>query len=287
MTEIPYRVIDLRGQRFGKLLVDTFTKTTPESGAHWICKCDCGKNIELSSRSLKKDKRKSCGCLIPEFYRRAGLKKVKDLKGKRFGTLTATKHLGKINAKSRTHYWECRCDCGAITKVSSSNLIGGAVRNCGCIRTRKTSERNSTHKLSKSREYIIWASMLTRCSNPKRDSWENYGGRGIRVCDRWLKFENFLQDMGKAPSGKHTLDRINNDGNYSPSNCRWATMSRQARNRRSTRMVTYNGQTKAVSDWADEYGLTLSCLTSRLDANKWSVKHCLTTPKGQIRLTKG
>jgi hypothetical protein len=120
--------------------------------------------------------------------------------------------------------------------------------------------------------------MLTRCYNPDRDFWHLYGGKGIKVCDRWFRsFENFLTDMGEAPNGL-TLDRIDSNGDYEPSNCRWATWSRQARNRSTTRMLTWDGRTQAASDWADETGIPLGTLLSRIDRYGWDLDKAFTEP---------
>jgi hypothetical protein len=127
--------------------------------------------------------------------------------------------------------------------------------------------------------YNVWAMMIQRCTNQKNKSWDDYGGRGISVCDRWLHdFAAFAADMGERPSGM-TLDRINNDGNYEPSNCRWATGATQRRNARFVRPLTFNGRTMLISDWAAELGITVSSLGGRLDRSGWSVEKALTTPR--------
>lgn len=164
-----------------------------------------------------------------------------DLTGKRFGRWTVIKlaYHGKAydarRRKRRIIHWRCRCDCGIELAVNGANLQRGLTRSCGCLR-RDTTRRLSTKHGHATRKnytgvYSCWAAMLSRCYDRNQRSYRNYGGRGIKVCKRWLKFENFLADMGPRPSGL-TLDRINNDGNYKPSNCRWATWSEQVKNRR-------------------------------------------------------
>lgn len=125
--------------------------------------------------------------------------------------------------------------------------------------------------------YQVWAGMVKRCSNPRLQAFKYYGGRGIRVCDRWLTFTNFLTDMGERPPDK-TLDRIDNDGNYEPGNCRWATRAQQRRNSRYTRMITFRGETLCIADWADRIGVPRSTLWMRLSYG-WSVEAAVTTAR--------
>ena len=148
---------------------------------------------------------------MPEFH---------DITGQRFGRLIAL----EIARRNPTR-WLCHCDCGNKTIVQLGHLTTGDTKSCGCQRG------SPTHRRYKTRTYYIWAAMLRRCRNSKASNYKNYGGRSIKVCDRWMKFENFLADMGESPA-KLSLDRINNDGNYEPGNCRWTTASEQAKNRR-------------------------------------------------------
>lgn len=128
--------------------------------------------------------------------------------------------------------WLCVCDCGNKTRVSTGDLNKGNSTSCGCLRRERTSEVSLTHGMSKSSTYGTWREMLQRCNNPNNQDFQHYGGRGIEVCGRWKKFENFLEDMGIRPEGL-SLDRRNNNGNYELSNCRWATIEMQVQNRRA------------------------------------------------------
>lgn len=138
-----------------------------------------------------------------------------------------------VVAATGTRYWHCKCDCGVERKVCDSSLKSGLSVSCGHDRPHQVSERVRTHGLSKTIEYKIWGGMVNRCHNPKNSSYPRYGARGVSVCEQWRRFENFLADMGPRPSPLYSIDRYpNNDGNYEPGNCRWATAKEQVRNRR-------------------------------------------------------
>ena len=195
---------------------------------------------------------------------------AQDLTGLRYGLWTV---VDRAENRGIVPYWRCRCDCGTEREVAGQSLRSGASRACGCTR-----KGNLQHGKSKSPEYEAWSGMIRRCYSLNREDYPRYGGRGITVCERWREsFENFYADMGPKPTPHHSIDRIDNDGTYAPDNCRWATVARQNRNRRDTRLISFNGETLCITDWAARLGIARKTIVMRLDRG-WSVEEALTTP---------
>lgn len=182
----------------------------------------------------------------------------RDRTGDIYGYLTVMEYAGSINKK--TSLWKCICKCGNVTVVKGGNLNSGNTTSCGCYKVESSSVRSLKHgesgTLENTTEYRSWQSMKSRCYNKANAAYSEYGGRGISVCERWLhSYENFIEDMGRKPSLSHSIDRYpNNNGNYEPGNCRWATKSEQSKNRRSNKYYEYNGVKKNQKDWANEVG---------------------------------
>jgi hypothetical protein len=203
---------------------------------------------------------------------------MKVSKGQRFGRLLVITEAGR--GRRGEGKWECRCDCGQIVLVFGSNLQKGNTRSCGCFKRDHQLATHLTHgktKGGRSPVYSVWSTMIQRCTNPKDSHFPRYGGRGITVCDRWRKFENFLADMGE-PIGDISIERIDNHAGYSPDNCRWATRIEQGSNRRDNRLVTCKGETLHLAEWARRKGLNYQTLFRRLFYYGWDVERALNTP---------
>lgn len=202
--------------------------------------------------------------------------RVRDLAGRQFVHLTALTHnFGSRPDGDRYSMWICSCKCGKRVNVAAALLLSNQKQSCGCHRASKTHGKSK----SNSRAYAAWREMRRRCMRPRNKSYKHYGGRGIQICERWQSFEHFLSDMGEPPSAKHTLDRYpNNNGHYEPGNCRWATWAEQARNRRSTVLVTLEGRTQCLQDWCAEMRLPYDTVKTRLNQLGWPLHRALTQP---------
>ena len=176
-------------------------------------------------------------------------------------------------------YWLCICICGQQRKVLAKNLTNGRSKSCGCRKTYRQRLHMKVQGMSatKKREYTIWYNMIQRCYNHTHKNYHQYGGRGITVCYRWHSFFNFLLDIGEKPSRELSLERIDNNNNYFKENCKWATRREQARNRRTNRLLTFNGQTKTLIEWAEVTNLPPYMIRNRLNRD-WTIAHALTTP---------
>lgn len=198
-----------------------------------------------------------------------------DLTGERFERLEALRVVG--TDKRGEKIWECYCECGTFCNVLGSNLRAGHTKSCGCLNREKTGDRNYKHGMYGTRTYDSWSRMIQRCDNPDAAYYELYGGRGIKVCERWYDFKNFLQDMGESKEGE-TLDRIDNDKGYYKENCRWASRKEQARNRSTNVEITFNGKTQCIAAWEEELGFKHGTLWTRLYNYHWPIERALTEP---------
>lgn len=198
------------------------------------------------------------------------------LGGRTFGRLTVVREARKQKGGNRR--WLCSCQCGKQVIVYGQNLTGGKTQSCGCLQKERRIKHGQARRKFSGRfrkEYNVWNKLKRRCR-----SNVNYTGR-IAVCQKWLdSFTAFLSDMGPIPSQKHTIERLNNDGDYRPGNCVWATRAEQARNRRTNRRFTFAGQTLTLMDWASKLGIKYNTLWGRLDLG-WTVRRALTTKPGR------
>lgn len=200
------------------------------------------------------------------------MNKLIDETGNTYGRLTVIERV-ENNAQGKAR-WLCICECGVDKVVRGNSLRHGDTQSCGCFQKGHA----ITHGLVGKPEYRIWQAMKARCGNSNHSEFSNYGGRGIKVCERWRSsVEIFYADMGPRPTPKHSLDRIDGDGDYSPANCRWATKKEQARNMRINRNIAFDGRRQCVTAWAEELGMNRGTLSTRLHRG-WSIERALTEP---------
>lgn len=183
-----------------------------------------------------------------------------DLTGQRFGRLAVISYVPSTG-------WLCQCDCGSETRVCGTNLRRGHTRSCGCLKleTVRRPRKAGGHATKNSITYKAWRAMRHRCLVPTSINYKDYGGRGIQICERWSDFTSFLADMGERPSRKHTIERRDGNGHYEPDNCHWATYTEQANNKRTNRIVEWQGRSQTVAQWAKELGLSSGTIQSRLN----------------------
>ena len=202
-----------------------------------------------------------------------------DITGQRFGRYLALKRGSNLG---RHAAWECLCDCGKINLVAAGALRAGQSKGCRACRKKDGGLLRRTHghtavvngRKNSTRVYSIWRGMLQRCRD---ENWQNYGERGIAVCERWNSFENFYGDMGEPPSARHSIERKDPNGDYCPDNCVWATAKEQARNRRNNRIVEFNGEALTIAEWSDRTGIKSATIHARLDRG-WDIAKALAAP---------
>lgn len=212
-------------------------------------KCDCGHETTVCGNDLRRGKTTQC--------RTCRGSVTIDLQGLNFGHWTVIKEGFKKNGKI---HWICRCSCGVEENVCAASLKKGVSTKCvQCYRKEMPVHGYSCHPL-----YPTWSTMIARCENEKNNNFKNYGRRGIKVCERWHNIESFLEDMGERPSKKHSIDRIDVEGDYCPENCRWSTSREQGRNRRTNKIFEYDSQRRCLSDWASVLNINVDTLSKYL-----------------------
>jgi hypothetical protein len=249
---------DLVGLKCNMLTVVSFSHV--DKHAYWNCKCDCGNEVVLPTNRLQgKRAAKSCGCL-----------QRSNLTGQRFNRLLVIEPTGKkINGN---YTWLCKCDCGETIEVAGSSLTTGATQSCGCLNW----DNRNKHGMTNTSLYMVWDAFKRRCRDPNHAAYKNYGGRGIYVCDEWKEDFLVFYEWARANGYKEglSIDRIDNNGPYSPENCRWATDKEQNRNSRNIKLYTYKGEDKCIAEWAEEYNMRPDTLHHRLQ--KMSIEEALT-----------
>lgn len=243
------RYKDITGLRSGRLVAVKYVGKDKHNNALWLCKCDCGREITTRGANIRSGEIKSCGCLHRSF-----------LVGQRFGRLLVVEEMSR--RKRRRIVYKCKCDCGNYTYVTADDLKSGHTQSCGCYMRECTRDKFTTHGNSKDRLYIVWVGIKARCYNKNHHSYRNYGGRGIAVCEEWRdNYEAFRQwalDNGydsNAERGVCTLDRIDNDKDYEPSNCRWANMQKQMNNTRRNVKLHLFGDVYTISEASRKFGI--------------------------------
>ena len=249
--------IDISGQRYGYLTVlyDSGKRKTKKRKIIWHCKCDCGNEVDVDKFYLTRSKSiPSCGCMS---------KKKGMYVGYQVGRLTVTKELGS-NGKKKL--WECTCECGNKVIHSTAKLNFGKTRSCGCLKL-ETGEKLKKYNARDRKLYIRWNNIQERCYNPNNSAYKNYGGRGIKMCPEWehdfYSFRDWAIQNGYDES--LSIDRIDNNKDYSPDNCRWTNDKNQCNNRRSNHYITIDGVTKTMMEWSEYYGIKYETVQSRLE----------------------
>ena len=199
--------------------------------------------------------------------------KLIDLTGQRFGKLTILAKQG--STKNKKTLWLCLCDCSNIVTIQGDNLKAGITQSCGCLQKELATIKHTTHGMTNTKIYEVWQHMHSRCRDKADKSYKDYGGRGIKVCQRWGRFENFYFDMGDLPEGL-TIERIDNSKGYFPDNCKWATIKEQANNKRTNIIIEYQGQHLTLSQWADKIHVKYPALWDRVRKAHWPIERALT-----------
>ncbi|MEH7084987.1 hypothetical protein V7139_19925 [Neobacillus drentensis] len=258
------KFMDLTGQRFGKLTVlYLLEESRNQPNKKWMCRCDCGIEKAVDGYSLRKGAAKTCkGCI-----------KNKDISGQTF-------HRWHVVSRStEMGDWNCVCECGTEKVVSIYQLLRGKPKSCGCLSKEILIKRNKSfakYGVEHQRLLNIWDTMKARCYRPNSKDFKNYGARGIKICDEWKNdfFAFYEWARGNGYEDHLTIDRINVNGNYEPSNCQWATTKQQGNNTRINRHITIGGETKTIAEWSEVAGISPKALRYRIEA-EWREEELL------------
>jgi len=272
--------MNLIGEQYGKLTVIAEGKIHIQPSGQrkrtWLCKCDCGNEITVFHSALRSGITKSCGCLRHNTGSRF------NLVGQRFGRLVVLEEV-PTPAGERSR-WRCACDCGNKVIVSTHDLHKkNNTQSCGCLQREIAAKTKTIHGLARDGAihpiYSAHSGMIQRCENPNNSRYHRYGGRGITVCDEWHNpkiFYDWAINNGWSPG--LTIERIDNNGNYEPSNCCWIIPAKQASNRHTNDNITWHGKTQNLTAWGKELHIPQSRLWARLYRNHWTIERAFTTP---------
>lgn len=260
------RVIELAGQVFGHWTV--LGRAPGVTGkTRWRCACSCGRIKHIRGQHLRSGASASCGCAS-----RTGAIASQDYTGRRFSHLVSLGRVDRVDRNGSRVFESVRCDCGTVKEVSIYSLVDGGTKSCGCLKSQLISRSKLVHGHGNgSSTYRSWAAARERCCNPANKRWHRYGGRGIKMCERWSVFDNFLADMGPKPGPGYEIDRIDNDGDYEPSNCRWSSRRDNMNNTSAVRPVTAFGKTMTVAQWSRASGINPETIRGRLSRG-WSAE---------------
>ena len=259
---------DMLGQKFGRLTVVEFSGTDKWQTAMWKCQCDCGREVVVRGIDLRSGHTKSCGCQRHN---------IRDLTGEIFGRLTVVRLLDK-RSKHNSIYWECVCDCGKVIEVMGRSLKSGHTKSCGCYRSDLLVKENFKHGMSRDPLNSVFSRMKDRCYNEKDLAYHNYGARGIYIGEEWLldRSSFFTWAFNNGYTVGLEIDRIDNNGPYSPENCRWVTCKQNSRNKRNNHFLTFEGKIQTIAEWADEMELKYSTVAARIRRG-YSIEKVLST----------
>ncbi|MGL5732317.1 MAG: hypothetical protein ACRCX5_14505 [Bacteroidales bacterium] len=261
----------MKSKNFGSLIAIECIKINERKKAIWRCLCSCGNYVDVISNDLLSGHTKSCGCLKSK-----NNGNFKDMSGLTFNRLTVLSRADNVNMRAM---WNCLCSCGKELIVSGKHLRNKSVQSCGCLNKEILDKSRVSHGMTNTKIYKKWAMMKTRATNKNRDHAHNYILRGIGICDEWKSFESFYEwALNNGYSDDLTIERIDVDKPYCPSNCKWIKLSDQAFNKTSTHWIEFRGERKSLTEWAIQLGFKPNVIMERINRYKWSIEKALTTP---------